>query len=146
MSDERDDPEELIATLHRMEADDLRAMTDAEVARAITEAGGDPVAIGERAEEQVARLLERRKRLAWQADAAARRDKALALIAKRPPGWRGTRAQMLDRIKNAPRDLGFRLAAAFRKGGPEAATDEELVAIVDEIALLEVLHADDDQR
>jgi hypothetical protein len=148
MSIEHDDPEALLATLHQMEMDDAEYavdnMTDEEVARALEAEGGDPVAIGEEGAKIAAALLERRKRLAWQAEAAVAREQALARIAKAKAVPRGTREEMLQRIKSVRRDLGLAIAAAFRKGGAEAATDDELAAIVDEIALLEALHEKDD--
>jgi hypothetical protein len=147
MATEDEDPEALLATLHRMEMDDaleeIKAMSDDEVARAIEAEGGDPVAIGERGATLAAELLERRERLAWQADAAEKRERALARIAARPKGPRGTRAEMIERIKVASQELG--LAIAARKGGAEAATDAQLEALLDEIEVLQALREEDDE-
>jgi hypothetical protein len=149
MATRDDDPSALDEALRRMKEEDeereLAAMSDDEVARSIDAEGGDAKGIGERGAKLAAALLERRKRLAWQADAAALRARALARIAARPKRERGTRAEMVARIQQAQRDLGFAIAAAFRKGGVEAATDDELAAMVDEIALLEELHEGEPQ-
>lgn len=135
---------ETVSALRAMQAEealeDVRATSDDEVARAIAEEGGDAAAIGERGRALADKMLVRRERLApWQEGARARLERVWTEARKAPKTPRGLpRAELLARIDAARRDARFAapLVAAFRSRGPEAATDEELAALLDEIEIL----------
>jgi hypothetical protein len=141
---------ELLDAIRAMDLDDaaddaaeaVRAMSDEEVSEAILAAGGDPEAIGERGADLAAFHLERRARLAWQERAAEALARATAHARSSPRTPRGLpRRELLDRLAKARTEPRFAapIAAAFRNRAPEESSDEELAALLDEIAILKGL-------
>jgi hypothetical protein len=120
-------------------ADEVRAMSDEEVDAAIRAAGGDPEAIGERGAAIAASQLDRRERLGWQERAAEALARATAHAKRAPRTPRGLpREELLGRLAIARADARFAapIAAAFRNRAAEVSSDEELAALLDEIAIL----------
>jgi hypothetical protein len=137
--------EEVLAAIAQTEADDdlaeIAAMTPAQLDASIREGGGDPDAIGARGAQLAAELLERRKRLRWQAKARGNMESALAKMAEAPKTPKLPRPELLARIAAARSDGRFKapIAAAFRKRTAEESTDDELRGLLDEIEMLRML-------
>jgi hypothetical protein len=123
--------------------DEVLAMSDAELDAYIAENGGDPGKIRAEGEALAKELDLRRDRLAWHGDMekklAAARAKAAAIRAT--PREKLSRDELFARINRARNDPRFSapVAALFRNKTAEASTDEELVAILDQIELLATL-------
>ncbi|MFI5300488.1 MAG: hypothetical protein ACHREM_20570 [Polyangiales bacterium] len=120
------------------ELDEILAMPDDALDRSIAESGGDPAQIRSGGAKLARELFDRRTRLAWHAATEHRieafRAKAEAARQKEPlPRW-----ELLARLEFARRDprLATPVAMMFQKKSAEAATDEELQAMLDEIELL----------
>ncbi len=122
------------------DVDDVLAMSDAELDAFISSHGGDPAKLRARGEALAKELDARTGRLAWHGDM----DKKLADVRATATALRSaprealTRADLLSRIALARKDprFGAPVAALFRSKTPEASTDEELQALLDQIALL----------
>lgn len=140
MSPDKRSPEELLAAIEEMEmrdaAEELDAMSDDEIARAIEKDGGDAKAIGARGAALAASLIQRRKDLQWQVEAREKIEAGRAKIAAMPPRPRLTRDEMKRRIDEARRDATFATALAARKGGTEEATDDELADLLEQLDVL----------
>ena len=121
--------------------DEVRAQTDAEIAQATIADGGDPAAIGARGAALASALLARRQRLAWQSDRRAELDAARDRIRGIGGGPKLPRAELIARIAAARNDARFGavITAAFRKGGADAATDDEFAELLVEIEMLAAL-------
>jgi hypothetical protein len=126
-------------------ADEIEAMSKEELAAAIRADGGDPDAIAARGKAHAEKLMERRTRLAWQAAAQSRLDRAHAVDGSiaAPKGL--SRSDMLARIAEARRDprADERVAIAFRKRSAEHSTDEELAELLREIEVARKLKGDE---
>jgi hypothetical protein len=131
----------LLKALRDTEADDdvaeVMAMSEAELDAYLRDNGGDPDAIGAAGEALAKELHAKRER---HAPARAKIDAFRALAAEQRARPRETlsRAQLLDRLDAARRDPRFQapVAALFRDKSPEASTDLELWALLDQIELL----------
>jgi hypothetical protein len=119
--------------------EEVRALDDDAIARAVDADGGDAKAIAARGAKLAADLIARRKRLMWQVDARGRIAKARARVAAMPATPRPTRAEMEARIEEARKDATFAPALAARKGGTEKATDDDLADLLEQIEILRIL-------
>jgi hypothetical protein len=131
--------DELLARLDASLAEDVLTdvFTDADVAAALREAGGDPDAIGRRGAELAKELLERR-RLAWQEAARRKRDRASGLFLSGPDFSRLPRSEMLRQLEQARRDprIGKPVNMLYHKRKPEDVSDEELRQLLGEVDAL----------
>src|SRR5690606_8698979 len=103
-------------------------------------AGGSPEMVRKEGASLAARLLDQR-RLAWQEQARNRIAQRTSMLNRPAATLSMSRDDMLQRLyqaKNDPR-LGAPVQAAFRKRKPEESTDEELLDLLEEIALLREL-------
>jgi hypothetical protein len=122
------------------DVDEILAMSEADLDAYITANGGDPAKIAARGEALAKELDARRDRLAWHGDMekklATFRAKATATVTA--PREKLSRAELFARIETARNDPRFSapVAALFRSKTPEASTDEELQALLDQITLL----------
>jgi hypothetical protein len=127
------------AELHD-DVDEILAMSDAELDAHITAQGGDPAAIRARGEALARELDARRDRLAWHGDMEKKVEgvRATAAALRSAPREKLSRAELEARIASARTDARFAapVAALFRAKTPEASTDEELQALLDQIELL----------
>ncbi len=121
--------------------DDVLAMSDEEIAAELRAAGADPDAIGRAGASHAAKHEARLGRLGWQAAARTRLETARAAAAGVPKTPKLPRVELLARLDAARRDGRFAapLAAAFRKRDAEQSSDEELCALLDEIAALDAI-------
>jgi hypothetical protein len=122
------------------DVDDVLAMSDAELDAYLTAHGGDPAKIGAAGEALAKELDARRDRLAWHDAEHAKLAAVRAAAEKRKAAPREnlSRDELLARVAKARTDPRFSapVAALFRAKTPEASTDEELYALLDQIALL----------
>ena len=141
----------LLESLERMAAgelsDEIAEMSDAEVDAAVAAEGGDPKGIGDRGLGLVRSLLgkHRGEAPAWKKAAEARLDQANVAVRRAPRVDRSrmTRTDLLRAISKAKKDPRFsqQVAAAFRGRAPEASSDAELTAILDEVDELAAIAA-----
>jgi len=126
-------------------AEEISAMSDDEVAESIRAEGGDPEAIGERGAALVAELLAKHggPQPDWKANASARRGAAEESARHAPKVERPlpSRAELLRRVEAARKDTRYaaQIAAAFRSRSKKESSDEELAALLDEIARLRAI-------
>jgi hypothetical protein len=122
------------------DVDEVLAMSDAELDAFITSHGGDPAKLRARGEALAQELDARRDRLAWHGDMEKKLAgvRATAAAMKSAPREKLSRDQLFARIERARTDPRFAapVAALFRAKTPEASTDEELQALLDQIELL----------
>ena len=122
------------------DVDEVLAMSDAELDAFISSHGGDPAALRARGEALAADLDARRDRLSWHRDMEKKLSsvRAAAAAARSTPRPKLSRSELFDRIERARTDPRFAapVAALFRSKTPEASTDEELQALLDQIELL----------
>jgi hypothetical protein len=131
----------LLKAIRDSEADDdvheVMAMSEAELDAYIRANGGDPDAIGAAGEALAKEMLAKQER---NAPVHARLDafRALAAEQRSRPREKLSRGDLIDRLKAARNDPCFDapVAALFRDKSPEASTDEELWALLDQIELL----------
>jgi hypothetical protein len=128
--------EAILAFEHDDEVEALDKMTDEEVAAAIAKDGGDPVAMGARGKALAEALIERRKRLQWQVEAREKLDTAAAVSAAVGSRPKRTRGDMIEELKRAQNEEGFSVGLAARKGGTDAASDEELEELLKQVEML----------
>jgi hypothetical protein len=125
------------------DVDSVLAMSDAELDAFISSHGGDAAKIRARGEALAKELDARRDRLAWHGDMEKKLAdvRAAAAAVRSAPREKLSRADLLERINRARAEPRFTapVAALFRAKTPEASTDEELQALLDQIALLAVL-------
>ena len=137
--------EEVLDAIAQAEDDDalaeIEAMTPAALDASIREGGGDPDAIAARGVRLVEELMERRRRLEWQAKARGNLEASLAKMAEAPKTPKLPRHELLARITAARSDARWKapIAAAFRKRTAEESTDDELRRLLDEIEMLRTL-------
>jgi hypothetical protein len=116
---------------------DLSSMSDAELDAYIDANGGDAKAIGEGGEAFVKELFARREKNAWHGDMAEKLERVeghrAATAKERLP--REELLRRLDAARNDPR-FSAPVAALFHDKKTEESTDEELHAMLDQIALL----------
>jgi hypothetical protein len=138
--------DDILDAIDRMEAledfEDVKAMSDEEIAQEIRAAGGDPEAIGRQGAALAKRLLERRRRLlAWE-------ERALGVIerARTAPEAMSTAvaADARSRLDAARADRRYAswIAAALGDRGPAACSDQEVVALAGELDELERIFAE----
>lgn len=127
------------------EIDALAAESDEEVDRFINENGGDAAAIRASGAAFVKELLERKERLGWHADMGKKLESVRAAAATLRTTEKLPRAELLRRLEVARTDPRFSVpvAALFHKKTAEASTDEELTAMLDQIALLMKLESEE---
>jgi hypothetical protein len=136
------DPRALFRAMKEQELEDdldeILAMSDAELDRELAAGGGDPAAIRAAGVAHVARLIGDRERLAWHGAAASKLDALRATAAAMKTKTRLSRDELLTRIAIARENPRFAapVAVLFQKKTEEAATDEELQDLLDEIELL----------
>ena len=122
------------------DVDEVLAMSDAELDAYLAAHGGDPAKIRADGEALAKHLDAERDRLAWQEVALKELNEFRAAAAVRLGGPREklSRDELFARIERARKDPRFTqpVTVLFRNKTPEAATDEELQAILDEIELL----------
>ena len=135
-------------TIQEQEAEDdmaeFLAMSSAEVDDYIRTNGGDPAAIRARGAAQIRELFERREANAWHGEALKQQEAFQGTLAAAKRKVLLTRDELLARLAVAvshPR-LGV-AAASFRKQADDAATDEQLQALLDQLELL--IHLDEPQ-
>jgi hypothetical protein len=122
--------------------DEVLAMSDAELDAYIAANGGDPAKIHADGEALAKELDASRDRLGWHDDMekklTAFRAVAAAKRATPRTSEKLSREDLLVRIAQARQDPRFAapVAALFRSKTPEASTDEELTALLDQIELL----------
>jgi hypothetical protein len=124
----------------RIEDDVARfaAMTPAEVDDYIRRNGGDPEGIRARGGAFAKRLMARREANAWQAEAVKKQVSFQATVAAAKSRVLLARDELLARIAaamNHPRVTAAG-AASFRQKIAEAATDEQLQEILDQLEML----------
>jgi hypothetical protein len=133
---------ELWKALQEAEAQDdmneVLAMSEAELDADIRANGGDPDAIGNAGAALVKELLERRQRLAWHGEMDDKVADFQAVAAASRTTEKLPRPELLRRLAAARTDPRFAtpVAALFQKKTPEASTDEELQALLEQIELL----------
>jgi hypothetical protein len=122
------------------ELEEITSMSDKELDGYIAANGGDPAKLRASGSALAKELFERRERLAWQGDMEKKvaAFQATAAAARAAPKEKLSRAQLLARIDVARTDPRFTapVAALFRQKTAEASTDEELEALLEQIALL----------
>ena len=122
------------------DVDEVLAMSDAELDAFISSHGGDPAKLRARGEALAKELDARTDRLAWHGDMEKKlaEVRAAATALRSAPREALSRRDLLDRIDLARKDPRFDapVAALFRSKTPEASTDEELQALLDQIELL----------
>jgi len=122
------------------DVDEVLAMSDAELDAFISSHGGDPAKLRARGEALAKELDARTDRLAWHGDMEQKlaEVRAAATALRSAPREPLSRRDLLDRLALARKDPRFDapVAALFRSKTPEASTDEELQALLDQIALL----------
>jgi hypothetical protein len=121
------------------EIDRFRAKSPAEVDASLRAHGHDPAAVRSEGAALAARLMADRKRLAWQVEAAEALARDQASFDARPKRHAGlSRAELLERIAVARKDprLVQPVAVMFRNREAEEASEDELVAILEEIEAL----------
>jgi hypothetical protein len=122
------------------DVDEVLAMSDAELDAYIAANGGDPAKIGAAGEALAKELDARIDRLAWHDDMEKKLSAFRATVAARraAPRVKLSREELFARIEQARKDPRFAapVAALFRSKTPEASTDLELEALVDQIELL----------
>jgi hypothetical protein len=137
-------PEELLAAIAAIpfdaDADEVDRMSDEEIDAEISAEGGDPIAMGARGAKLAEKLIDRRKRLAWQVEAnealdAAKGAATKLLAAEADRRAKMTRSEIIEEIKRAERE-GFGVGLAARKGGAEEATEEQLRELLEQIVML----------
>ena len=121
------------------DVDEVLAMSDAELDAFISSHGGDPK-LRARGEALAKELEARNERLAWHGDMEKKLTsvRAAATALRSAPREPLSRKDLLDRVALARKDPRFNapVAALFRNKTPEASTDEELQALLDQIELL----------
>jgi hypothetical protein len=129
------------------DVDEILAMSDAELDAYIASNGGDPAKIHAAGEALAKELDANRDRLAWHAGAEKKLEafRAKATAKRTAPREKLPRAELLARIDRARKDprFGAPVAVLFRDKTPEAATDEELEALLDGIELLADIEEED---
>jgi len=128
------------------DVDEILAMSDDELDAHITANGGDPAKIRASGEALAKELDARFDRLAWH-DAMEKKlapVRAAAAAKRASPRPKLTRVELFARIERARTDPRFAapVAALFRSKTPEASTDQELEALLDQIELLAGLGED----
>ena len=122
------------------DVDEILAMSETELDAYITANGGDPAKIAARGEALAKDLDARRDRLSWHGDMEKKLAtvRAAAASLQSAPREKLPRAELFARIERARNDPRFTapVAALFRSKTPEASTDEELQALLDQIELL----------
>lgn len=117
---------------------EIMAMSDDEVDAYIAKNGGDPKAIRASGRALAAELSAQRERLGWHdtmtKKAQGYRDRAESKR-QRPKLSRDELLVRLEAARNDPR-FSTPVAAMFHDKKPEASTDEELQAMLDQIELL----------
>ncbi len=108
-----------------------------EVAKALDAAGADSHALLKEGQDFVAGL-QRKRRLAWQAEARRKVDAMKQTLGARTPVALLSRAELLGRIDEARKGIVEPVAIAARNLTAEV-TDEELLQILEEIEALAVL-------
>jgi hypothetical protein len=122
------------------DVDEILAMSDAELDGYIVANGGDPAKIGAAGEALARELDASVDRLAWHDDMEKKLSafRATAAAKRAAPREKLSRTELFARIERARMDPRFTapVAALFRSKTPEASTDEELQALLDQIELL----------
>jgi hypothetical protein len=122
------------------DVDEVLAMSDAELDAFISSHGGDPAKLRARGEALAKEPDARTDRLAWHGDMEKKlaEVRAAATALRSAPRAALSRHDLLARIDLARKDPRFDapVAALFRSKTPEASTDEELQALLDQIELL----------
>ena len=122
------------------DVDEILAMSDAELDAHITANGGDPAKLRAAGDALGKELDAKRERLAWHDTMEAKLGavRAAADAARAAPRPTLPRAELVARIERARNDPRFAgpVAALFRSKTPEASTDDELQALLDQIELL----------
>jgi hypothetical protein len=122
------------------DVEEILSMSEAELDAYLTANGGDPAAIGAAGEALAKELDARADRLSWHGDMQKKLDAVRATAAAKRAGPREalSREELSARIARARNDPRFaaRVATLFRSKTPEASTDEELRALLDQIELL----------
>jgi hypothetical protein len=122
------------------DVDEVLAMSDAELDAFISSHGGEPAKLRARGEALAKELEARNERLAWHGDMEKKLTdvRAAATALRSAPREPISRKELLDRVALARKDPRFDapVAALFRNKTPEASTDEELQALLDQIELL----------
>ena len=118
--------------------DEIMAMSDDEVDAYIAANGGDPKAIRASGVALGKELSARAERLGWHDDMANKAKGYRDLAEQKRQRPRLSREELLARIEAARNDARFStpIAAMFHDKKPEASTDEELRAMLDQIELL----------
>jgi hypothetical protein len=120
----------------KSEIDRFLAKSRAEVDASLRAQGHDPAAVRAEGEALAKKLGADRERLAWQVEAAQALAKEQARFEAKPSAYAGLpRAELLERIAQARKDprLAQPVAVMFRNRRAEAASEEELRAILQEI-------------
>ena len=122
------------------DAEEILAMSDEQLDAFIAKNGGDPAKIGAAGDALGKELKAQRMRLAWHDDmenklGEVRASVKAARAAPRPELSRAELRARIDRARNDPR-FAAPVAAMFRSKTPEASTNEELEALLDQIELL----------
>jgi hypothetical protein len=122
------------------DVDEILAMSDAELDAYLRANGGDPEKIGAAGVALASELDARRDRLAWHDEMEKKLEnfRAVAAAARARPREKLSRAELWKRVESARTDPRFAapVAALFRSKTPEASTDEELQALLDQLDLL----------
>ena len=109
--------------------------------------GIDPVDLGKRAAEFVARAKED-ERLSWQVRANERRSRLAGLVSVADsgrPAYMDRKAMLarLEALRAADPEIGTAIKMAARKRKPEESTDDELRALVEEMEALRSIEGND---
>jgi len=121
------------------EIDAFLALTPAQVDAGLRAAGEDPAAIRAEGAAFAKQRAANRDRLAWQVEAAEGLARERARIEARAGKYVGlSRAELEGRIMNARKSprLAQPVAVLFRNRKPVEASEEELIAILEEIEAL----------
>jgi hypothetical protein len=122
------------------DVDEVLAMSDADLDAYLAKHGADPATIRADGEALAKDLQARHDRLAWHGEMEKKLERVRADDAARraAPREKVSRPELLARIERARTDARFAapVAALFRSKTPDASTDDELQALLDQIELL----------
>jgi len=125
------------------ELDRIKHLSTAELEAEVRADGGDPEAIRRRGAALAAKLLPERE-VDWKSRARSRLEELKKKVGEWPSFAGLSRSELLARLRAMESDPGASgLVLAFRKRSGDEPTDDELRAILDEIAVVRRLEEKD---
>ena len=147
MADDRQDERALRGLRQRLAEEVLSADYPVEdIDDELRADGADPRRVGRRFSTLVKNKLDEHRRLAWRDRARANMDRVARVLAKVPsepaPRNKAEALAMLSRLRTDARAGGL-VSAAFRKKSPTESTEEEILALVDDVRKFLAISDDD---